>query len=108
MKNIFDQIFIKSHFSKYGLIYISFAVAILFLANALYLSSSITRHLIDEEIVVSVLENMNEQNSYGTNWANVEDVARYYPSNQYNFSSAIMLYKLIGFFDERLFNENAI
>lgn len=67
-----------------------------FMVWAHLLASNVDRPLIDEEIVVAVMDHVSAEPTTDTNWANVERVARHYPSTQYNFSSAILAYGLVS------------
>lgn len=70
-----------------------------------FLASHVDRKLIDEEIVVAVLDHISMHRTLDTNWSNVEAVSRFYPANQYNFSSAILFY---GLFSGVLFNPDQV
>lgn len=70
-----------------------------------FLASHVDRKLIDEEIVVAVLDHLSLYRTLDTNWSNVEAVSRFYPANQYNFSSAILFY---GLFSGVLFDPDQV
>lgn len=74
----------------------AFAIIFAFMAWAHAFAAHIDRPLIDEEIVVAVLDHVSAEDTLDTNWADVESVARSYPSTQYNFSAAILAYGLVS------------
>lgn len=86
-------------------LFAAISIVFVFIMWAHWLAAHVERPLIDEEIVVAVLDRISADQTLDTNWANVESVSRYYPANQYNFSSSILAY---GLFSGVIFNSEPI